>query len=175
MLKFLKSVKWGYLLIAFFAALFGVLLVMFHNMLHYVALTVGVCTVLFAIVLAIVKAVIALIAGVVTIVGYRDAGTTVADVLCLVMLVDGSLKLGTTVESIRNRFFGRWVMLVLALTVIVASFLLTKNQPEKLGLYLGLVMLVDAVANLLTTVFAARNEKRIRESIRKELTAGDQE
>ncbi|MBR2987641.1 MAG: hypothetical protein IKC63_06440 [Clostridia bacterium] len=183
MLKLIRSIKWGYLLIALFAALFGVLLVILHDMLHYVALTVGCCLILFSVVLGIQKAVsrdrgfkfgcgivmavMALISGVVTVVFYQNAGMIVADVLCLVMLVDGSLKLGTAIESIRNRFFGRWVMLVLSLLVIVSSFLLTKTQPEDLGIYLGIVMLTDALINALTTVFAARNEKRVKENILK--------
>lgn len=181
MIRKLKAVKWGYLVIAAVSLLFGVLLVTFSNTLHYVALTVGCCLILlsiglmiklavmkrrgFAFGLGIVMAVMALICGVVTVVLHQEAGKTVADVLCLVMLVDGSLKLSTAVEAIRNRFFGRWVILVLSLFVIVASFLLTKNQPEALGIYLGVIMLVDALTNAFTTVFAARNEKRLREII----------
>ena len=112
--------------------------------------------------------IIAIACGVVTMVFHEGAAFVIANIFCLLLIVDGSFKLQTSILSKRHNVVFWWIMLVLSLLIIVPAFLVTKfasATPESLAIWVGIIMLVDGISNILSTVFTAVNDKREEEYI----------
>lgn len=184
MLEKLKSVRWGYILLGLLVAGVGILFLCFNNSLTVLSLIMGIIMTLYGIVygvftlakrersvsfaLKIVISIISIACGVVTMVFHEGAAFVIANIFCLLLIVDGSFKLQTSILSKRHNVVFWWIMLILSLLIIVPAFLVTKfasATPESLAIWAGLIMIVDGLANILSTVFTAVNDKREEEYI----------
>ena len=188
MLEKLKSVRWGYVLLGVLIIAIGVLFLCFNNSLTVLSLTMGIIMTLYGIVygvfalarrersvgfaMKIVISVISIACGVVTMVFHKEAAFVIANIFCLLLIVDGSFKLQTSILSKRHNLIFWWIMLAMSLLIIIPAFLVTKYasaSPETLAIWVGLIMLVDGLSNILSTIFTAINDKREKEYIASEL------
>lgn len=188
MLEKLKSFGWGYILIAILLSIVGISFVAFGNMLATLAVVIGIVLIIFGIVFGVLTltrdsrgpifalkvtfAVLAIVAGTVTAVLNDAAITVIADVLCLFLIVDGSFKLTTSITSKKYSVFGWWLMLVISVSTIISSFIVTKLMTAAadrtaLTVILGVIIIVDAVGNLISPFLIAgarAKEEMTRES-----------
>ena len=187
MLKKLKSFKWGYVLIFLVLAAIGVLCIVFPETLKIVCITAGIILALYAAVLftltlvrrerqagfavKIVISGISLAAGIVMAILNQKAVGVLTSLLGLYMVIDGSFKLQTTVLSKRYKVAAWWIMLALAIIVITGGFISLKWTPTEdnaawTSRILGVTLIVDGIANLLTPIFAPAYEKKMIEEIK---------
>lgn len=176
MLGKLKSFGWGYILIAILLSLVGISFIAFGNMLETLAIIIGIVLIIFGIVfgvltltrdarggifaLKVIFSVLAIVAGTVTAVLNDGAITVIADVLCLFLIVDGSFKLTTSISSKKYSVFGWWFMLMVSVSTILSAFIVTKLMTAEgdraaLTVVLGIIILIDAVGNLVSPFFMA--------------------
>lgn len=174
MFQKLKSFPWGYLLFAVLLGCIGGCFLGFcdKELLPTGVLVIGIALTVFAIVYGVVSlslrgrgvnfffrmafAILALLGGVITIIFYNVAVEVVITVIGLLLVIDGSFKLQTTVHLKHYRSFFWWVMLAVSLVPILGGFFLTKfyatasADAKTLSVFLGLTIVVDAVGNLLS-------------------------
>lgn len=176
-----KKFPWGYILIGLLLLLVGISFIAFSSadMLSILAIVIGIITAIFGIaygaltlanhdrgvkfVFRIVISVACIIAGLVAIIVRNDAVSAIVNVVCILLLVDGSFKLQTAIISRRYRAAGWWIMLVLSITVIITAFLMTKYGLEDKSLtsiLLGLIIIGDGVSNIVASFFSYANETR---------------
>lgn len=178
MLEKIKSVKWGYILIGLLLGAVGVCFISFNNSLEVLALTVGIILTVFGIVFGtltianktrsfsfavkIVFAVICLVCGIITMIFSSQSVPYLTAIFSLLLIIDGSFKLNTAAMAKRFSVGGWWIMMTVSVLVILSAFLLTEYkftvENELLTQLLGIVITVDAVANLFSTVWVAKYE-----------------
>ena len=172
MLEKLKKFDWGYILISLTLAAIGVCLIAMNNALKAMAITMG-CIVIvggivfgvlaivdkrrsFAFAFKIFFAVACLVAGVLTLIFNEGAADLIIAALALVLIIDASFKLNTTVMSKRYLLPMWWVQLALSIAVIVISFIMIKFTPDRLSVssvMLGISFIIDAIANATSPIF----------------------
>jgi len=199
MLNKLKNFKWGYILLTVLIAASGVCFIAFHETLSTIALIMGIILTIFAIVFAVITiadkrrgavfafkiafSVIALSCGILTIAVHKsDAVEWLVAIFGLLLIIDGSFKLHTSAMSKRYRSVGWWLVLVPAVLVIVGGFFtiryqLTGSTEEELleqqtliSVVMGITMIVDAFANLLSAFFVSSYEKKMKNQLIQEYT-----
>lgn len=184
MLKAIKNFKWGYILITLVLAAVGICLITMSDALVTLAITIGCLLAASGIVIAIfamvdkhrgvgfamkiVLASLCLIGGIVTAIFNSASIEIIVSVFSLLLIIDASFKLNTTVMSKRCSLTLWWVMLALSVLIISASFIMIKYTPEKINvtsIILGVIFIVDSVSNFLNAFFVTAYEKRQREDI----------
>ena len=184
MLKAIKNFKWGYILITLVLAAVGICLITMSDALVTLAITIGCLLAASGIVIAIFAMVdkhrgvgfamkiflasLCLIGGIVTAIFNSASIEIIVSVFSLLLIIDASFKLNTTVMSKRYSLTLWWVMLALSVLIISASFIMIKYTPEKINvtsLILGVIFIVDSVSNFLNAFFVTAYEKRQREDI----------
>ena len=186
MLEKIKKFGWGYILIAVFLIAVGACFISFSNVLDILAISIGIILIVYSIIFGIATlarrgrgavfaikialTVIFLVAGTVTVIFGDSAVTVIADIFCLLLILDGAFKLQTSIFSKRYSVRAWWILPIFSVTVIVTSFILTKIQfsAEKrdiLSILLGIVIITDGISNLISAFFHYLNEKKLRESL----------
>lgn len=180
MFEKIKSVKWGYILIGLLLAAIGLCFLVFNNSLMVLALTIGIILTVFGIVFGTVTianktrgfsfavkmvfSVICLVCGIITMIFSQDelSVAVLTEIFSLLLIIDGSFKLNTSAMSKRFSVGGWWAMMAVSVLVIMSAFLLmefkSKFSSEVTTALLGIVIMVDAVANLFSTVWVAKYE-----------------
>ncbi|MBQ8689010.1 MAG: DUF308 domain-containing protein [Clostridia bacterium] len=178
MLKKLKSFKWGYMVITLGLIAVGVCLIAMSNALVALAITIGCLLAVSGIIFGIVTladknrgfafgfkiffAAIALIGGVVTAIFNEGTVEILVSIFSLLLIVDASFKLNTTVMSKRYSLPLWWVILAISVTVIASGFFMIKYPPENVtttSILLGIIFIIDAVSNFLSAFFLTEVEK----------------
>ncbi len=169
----LKSLAWGYFLFALLLCGLGTIFLVFckEQLLEKTVLVIGALLAVFAIVFAVLTlskktrgasfffrmtfSVLALIGGIVTMVMRQGAIDTVVTLIGLLLVIDGSFKLQTTVRM--KTFFNPiwWIMLVISVLSIGGGFFLTKyfdsaDSTTLLSVLLGLTLIIDGIGNLIS-------------------------
>ncbi len=172
MLKKLKSFDWGYTVISLTLALMGICLIAMNNALKALAITVGCIVIAGGIALGVLAltdkrrsigfafkiffAASCLVAGILTLIFNKGAAEIIIAVLALLLIIDASFKLNTTIMSKRYLLPLWWVELALAVATIMISFIMIKFTPENLStasVMMGIAFIIDAIANILSPFF----------------------
>ncbi len=174
MLERIKRFGWGYIAIAVLLIGIGISFVAFSDALIALAITVGITLTAFGIVYGVLTlaarersigfairitfAVLAIIAGVVVAVLKDSSVSVIVDIMCLLLIVDGSFKLNTAIKMKRFSTFGWWFMLTLSVAIIIASFAVTKlltadTAASTLTVVMGIIIIADGLANFLSPFF----------------------
>ena len=176
----LKKVHWAYLLFAVSLIGVGLCFIVFENALTSLAVVIGILVSIAAVLQAVsamadnnrqlkfyfrmTVAVLTLAAGVVTMIAQESAIQVLTSLFGLLLIIDGSFKLQTTIQSKRYRVAGWWVLLAVAVATILGGFFLTKFPPESqniLALLLGLVLIVDGIGNFFSLFYVTTYEHRM--------------
>ena len=184
MLKKIKDFGWGYLLLGVVLAAVGICFIAFGDTFNILAVSIGIILAVFGILFGVVTltglrrgvlfalkialAVICLVCGTVTAIVREPAISVITDVFCLLLIVDGSFKLQTSITSRRFRVFGWWLMLSLSVAVIVSAFILAKlsgDNTSATSVIIGIIITVDGIANVLTAFYRRANEGRLAEAL----------
>lgn len=173
MLKKLKNFGWGYILIGALLLAIGICFISIQDAYETLAIVTGAIMtvagigfgiytlmdkkrgVKFAIKLAI--AIAALICGIVTMFVKQNAVVVIANILCLLLIMDGSFKLQLSILSRRPTYYGWWIVTVLSVALIISSFLLCKftpSDPAALATFSGIVICADGILNILAAFFS---------------------
>lgn len=171
-----KTFSYGYLLFFLFDIAVAAAFFCFSvDSLDYLAIAIGVTVILFAAVFAVLTlaneargvsfffrilfAVIALLAGIAALIGREGAVDAIVAAFGLLLIVDASFKLQSTVLAKRFRSSLWWVLLILSLVLIAGGFSLIRFRIEDrtwLSYLLGALLVFDGVANLLTPFYLLR-------------------
>ena len=173
------SFKWGYLLIAITLSAIGICLISLHDMLKALAISIGIILIITGAAVAVVAiakrsrgfgfavrifyAAMLVIGGTVTAIFNGSAAEILIALLALMLIIDASFKLHTAAMSKRFSLPLWWINLSLALLVIAGSFVMIKFPPEGLAtasVILGIILIADAVANLLSAFYVSAYESR---------------
>lgn len=180
MLEKIKKFGWGYILLGVLLVAVGICFISFNNALNVLSVAIGIILLIFGILfgvitlvdprrgitfaLRIILAVICIICGTVCAIVQGAAVSVIADIFCLLLIVDGAFKLQTSINSKRYRIFGWWVMLGLAVAVIISAFLLAKLAPEDtatLTVIAGIIIVTDGISNFLSAFYCAGCDERV--------------
>lgn len=172
MLKKLKGFEWGYVIVSITLALMGICLLAMSNALKAMAITIGCIVIAGGIALGILAlvdkrrsigfafkiffAVSCLVAGILTLIFNNGAVEIIIAVLALLLIIDSSFKLNTTIMSKRYLLPLWWIELALAVATIIISFIMIKFTPENLAtasVIMGIAFIIDAIANILSPFF----------------------
>ena len=168
-----KTFSYGYLLFFLFDLAVAAAFFSFSaDSLDYLAIAIGVTVILFSAVFAVLTlsrekrgatfffrilfAVVALLAGVAALIGRESAIASIVAAFGLILIVDASFKLNSTVLAKRFRSSLWWVLLVIALLLIAGGFSLIRFRIEDrtwLAYLLGALLVLDGIANLLTPFY----------------------
>lgn len=186
MFKRIKEFKWGYILLSFMLVLSGLSFFIFKDAeaddpIKRIAVAIGVILLCYAVLLAVITlaargrgvkfafnmviSVATLIAGLSTIVNPEGAEIWIIAVFGLVMVMDGSFKLQTSILSKRYKMWLWWVMLVLAVSTVAGGFICIKEfglSVVDLSVVLGITLIVDGVSNFLSAFYISSYEKRMK-------------
>ena len=191
MLQKLKEFKWGYIILTILIAAAGVCFIAFRETLSTIALIMGILLTLVGVVfgiltiadkrrgvgfaLKIVFAVIALSCGIVTIIVHQgEAVEWLVALFGLLLVVDGSFKLQTSAMSKRYDSVAWWLVLIPAVLVIIGGFFSIRfqisggseeellKQQSAYSVVIGVTMIIDAIANLLSPFFISYYEKKMK-------------
>ena len=168
---------WGVLILGVLLIAIGVCFVAFRGLLTEMTYAIAIVMLVFGVgygsftlarfernlkfAMKIIVSVCAICCGVVTIIAVESAITVIANIFCLLMIVDGSFKLHTAIMSIRYKVFGWWFITVLAVAIIVCAFLVSKmglvndteNEIKTLHLALGFIIAADGIANVFAPIY----------------------
>ena len=177
MLEKIKNVKWGYLVIGMLLLAIGICFVSFNNSLSALAITVGVILAAFGAVFGVITisgkkrgfyfavkiifSVMCLAAGIITAIFTKNSIEILISLFSLLLIVDGSFKLNTSAMSKRYSVRGWWIMMIVAVLVIGSAFALVERTPENQTLstvLLGVIIIVDAVANIFSLFWVSKYE-----------------
>lgn len=181
--------SWGLLLFALLFIATGVCLVAFpEQALSKVILSIGIISVVFAIVTAtlalaarkydgtfflrLLGAICALFAGIFLLVKRNDdALGLLSAFIGLIIIVDGSFKLHTSVLSRRYKVPMWWIMLIWATVCVAGGFYVVKFLPSwaqnvrLVSIITGIVTILDGVQNFAAAFYSRSVEKRRKEEI----------
>ena len=173
MLKKIKDFGWGYILIGVLLIAIGSCFISIQDAYETLAIVTGAILsaagigfgihtlmdkkrgVKFAIKLTI--AIAALICGVVTMLVKQNAIEVIANILCLLIIVDGSFKLQLSILSRRPTYYGWWIVTTLSVAIIISAFLICKftpSNPATLATLSGIVIASDGLLNILSAFFS---------------------
>ena len=173
MLKKLKGFGWGYILIGLLLIAIGICFICIQDAYETLAIVTGAILsvagigfgiytlmdkgrgVKFALKLSV--AIAALICGVVTMCVKQNAIEVIANILCLLLIVDGSFKLQLSILSRRPTYYGWWIVTTLSTAIIISAFLLCKftpGDPAHLATLSGIVITSDGILNILSAFFS---------------------
>lgn len=172
MLKKLKGFERGYVIVSITLALMGICLLAMNNALKAMAITIGCIVIAGGIALGIFAlvdkrrsigfafkiffAASCLVAGILTLIFNNGAAEIIIAVLALLLIIDSSFKLNTTIMSKRYLLPLWWIELALAVATIIISFIMIKFTPENLAtasVIMGIAFIIDAIANILSPFF----------------------
>lgn len=168
-----KNFPYGYLLFFLFDIAVAAAFFCFSaDSLDFLAVAIGVTVILFSAVFAVLTlsgerrgatfffrilfSVVALLAGVAALIGRESAVASIVAAFGLILIIDASFKLNSTVLAKRFRSSLWWVLLVIALLLIAGGFSLIRFRIEDrtwLSYLLGALLVLDGVANLLTPFY----------------------
>ena len=192
MLKKLKGFEWGYVIVSITLALMGICLLAMNNALKALAITIGCIVIAGGIALGIFAlvdkrrsigfafkiffAVSCLVAGILTLIFNKGAAEIIIAVLALLLIIDSSFKLNTTIMSKRYLLPLWWVELALAVATIIISFIMIKFTPENLStasVMMGIAFIIDAISNIISPfciyVYRARQKSESLAEAKSEL------
>ncbi len=178
----LKNFRWGYIILFAILVAIGVLSFIFHDMLVYVVLAIGIIMALYGIgygiftiasknrgpvfAFRIAITVSSIVAGVITMIFCKSAIEILTSILGLFLIIDGAFKFQTTAMSKRYRSAIWWVLLVPAVLTIIGGFFIIKISPDGsdsnlkfISVLLGITTIIDGISNLLSAFFTERNDK----------------
>ena len=172
---------WGYLLIGLLLTVVGVAFMAFSNVMMTLAVIIGVALIAFGVVyiaiafsrqsrdfgfaVKLIVAIMCITAGIITIILREGAVLVMADIFCLLLIVDGSFKFQTAALSKRYKAFGWWIMLALSVITIASAFIVSKiKTPETetglITVIIGIIIIVDGIANFFTAFYEAYCERQ---------------
>ena len=118
----------------------------------------------------LIVCVLALICGVITIVAKATALEYIVGTVAILLIIDGSFKLHTAVESRAVKIPLWWVLVVLAILGFAGNAYLLKfynvDQSKWLVAVLGVMLILDGVLNLLTPIYLSVISRRQKEEIK---------
>ena len=176
MLEKIKNVKWGYVLLGILLGAAGICFTMFNDSLKILTMSIGVIVTVFGVMFGavtiasksrgpafafkILLALSCLAAGIVTMIFNKEAVDIIISLFSLLLIVDGSFKLNTSIMSKRYSVGGWWIMTAVSVAVIASAFILTRytSKIDNATLWLGIIILIDAAANLFSTVWVSKYE-----------------
>lgn len=177
-------IKWGYAILFIILSIIGVCLIALNQALVALAITIGcilasvgivlgVLTVAkrehgFSFAMRIIFSAVCLIAGVVVAVFNAGAVEIIISVSSLLLIIDASFKINTVAMCKRYSVSGWWLLLPFSVAIITTSFFLIKYTPESINaasVTLGIVFIVDALANLFSSFFNPAYERRMSVAI----------
>lgn len=183
----LGSYSWGILLFAILFIVSGICLISFsEEALPKIIIAISVFTIAFSIVYAVLTladkkrdvkfffrlsgAICALFCGIFLLVKRNDGAIELLTTFVgLMVIIDGSFKLHTTILSKRYKMATWWIMLVLSVSCIGGGLFLIKWPPidkvKVCSVIMGLIMIIDGVQNLISTFFNPEVDKRMRNEI----------
>ncbi len=183
----LGSYSWGILLFAILFIVSGICLISFsEEALPKIIIAISVFTIVFSIVYAVLTladkkrdvkfffrllgAICALFCGIFLLVKRNDGAIELLTTFVgLMVIIDGSFKLHTTILSKRYKMAAWWIMLVLSVACIGGGLFLIKWPPvdevKVCSVIMGLIMITDGVQNLISTFFNPEVDKRMRNEI----------
>ena len=163
---------WGYIFLGALLSLIGICFISFNNSLNTLAICCGVILIVFGVFsgaltlasrdrgllfgLKIALSVIFIICGTITAIVQTSAVEIIANVFCLLLIIDGSFKLQTAILSKRYRVVSWWIMLALSSVIIVCAFLLAKLSPDSSKVFsvlTGVIVFVDGAANIFSAFY----------------------
>ena len=183
----LGSYSWGILLFAILFIVSGICLISFsEEALPKIIIAISVFTIAFSIVYAVLTladkkrdvkfffrllgAICALFCGIFLLVKRNDGAIELLTTFVgLMVIIDGSFKLHTTILSKRYKMATWWIMLVLSISCIGGGLFLIKWPPidkvKVCSVIMGLIMIIDGVQNIISTFFNPEIDKRMRNEI----------
>lgn len=188
MLEKLKKSGFGYIIIGIMLIVIGVCFVAFNDSLKVLSISIGILLCVFAsvygtltivdttrglyFVLKIIFASIALICGVVTAIFNTLAIDIIVATFCLLLIIDASFKLNTAIIAKKVKISYWWVMLALSILIVGGAFFVLKYTPESAlttSVIIGVVLIIDGAANLLSFMYIPHLERRIKKIICREM------
>ena len=172
-----NSVKWGYIILGLIFIAIGACFIAFNNSLKYLAIAIGVILALFGAIFGtltianksrssgfavkIIFSIMCLVAGLVTAIFNEGTVDILIAVFTLLLIIDGSFKLNTAAMAKRYSVGGWWIMMIISFLIISSAFVLARYTPAdiaKATLLLGLIIEVDALANLASAIWVTKYE-----------------
>ena len=193
MFKRIKEFKWGYILLSAMLILSGLSFFVFKetegdNPVKRIAIAIGIILLVYAVLLAtatlaskkrgfkfavnMIVTVCALVSGLATLISPEVAEVWIVSVFGLLMTVDGSFKLQTSILSKRYKMWLWLVILVLSVTTIVGGFVCTNTfglGVDILSIVLGVTLMLDGVSNFLSAFYISSYEKRMKKEYADEI------
>ena len=178
-IKKIKEFKWGYIFLAVLTAAISVCLFVFNNdSLDTLAITIGATVTVSAVILAaltladkergfrfgikIALSVAMLICGISSMIARASVIDIIIGIFGLIIIIDGAFKFNTTALSKRTRAAFWYVLLALSATLIAGGYVTVRylHHDNAISVYiLGLLFLVDSIANFLSAFFLAHIDK----------------
>ena len=138
------SFPYGYLLIGLLAGCIGACFLTLNNVYTYLAIAMGVVMIVFSLVpfaqaildkkrgflfvFKLVFAILGIVAGIITLIVQEGAINVIANVLYLVMIIDGAYKVGAAIHSHKFYLIRFWVIAVLGSAILISAFLVSKIE-----------------------------------------------
>ncbi len=170
----LASYSWGVLLFAILFLAAGICLISFpENALPNTILTISIITMVFGVILMLLALLdkkrqgkffffllggaCTLFAGIYLLIKRNsDAIAILALFIGVVMMIDGSFKLHTAMQTKQYKNVVWWILFVLSILTIVGGLYLVKWPPENVkvcSVVMGLFMILDAIQNIFITFY----------------------
>ena len=184
MFKKLKTLGWGYVFLGLLLFSIGVCFIIFADSLKILAISIGAILTLFGLVFGFVAisekarnfrfamkialSVICISCGIITMIFSGGAISVLVAIFCLLLIVDGSFKLSAAAEARRYSLKDAWIMMAVSSVVIISAFITAMRlspTSASSSYILGAIVIVDAVANLISSVSAPRRERARDEEI----------
>ncbi len=170
----------GYILLAVMILAIGIFFIAFNNALMALVISIGISLALFgafygfinaarterSIVFAfkMAAAVICLVSGIIIVILNESASEYVAAIFALLLIVDGSFKINTSVTSRKYNVKLWWLMLIPAVPLVAGGFWVTKfplDNKEIMSVFLGILIIIDSIANVMSVFFVPKLEDNI--------------
>ena len=186
LVKKIKAINWGYLLLAVLIGGAGILILVFPNKtLDAVAITVGIVTLLlgavqairvlsdkkrgFKFAVGIIAASVTVIAGILCLVLHGKVKEFIPSLVCLFLVIDASFKLQTVVRARQFKSKACWALMVLSIVTITLSFITIRleggEDVKRILILFGLSLVADALGNLFSFFFVGVVERAERDKI----------
>lgn len=175
----IQKFGWGYILLAIVLVALGICFISFNNSFDVLAISFGVITTVSGIAwgvhtlakrerslkfaVKIIVCVALIVSGVITMISRKDAVNIMIDILSLLIIIDGSFKLQTSIKSKKYSVAFWWIMLTVAVAVIISAFLVVKitfSKPQNMSIIFGLVTILDGISNFCSAFFYTASENK---------------
>lgn len=183
-MKTIKRAKWAYLGVSVAIILLGIILIFWPRLSATVICIVGGiamivfgCVKLFgffskdrfqlAFQFDFAFGIFMILAGLVMLVHTEEVVEALPVLMGVMVLIDGSLKLQTSLEAKRFGMERWWGILALAVLTCICGMLLVLNPYEgaaALTIFLGITLIVDGVQNLCVVAYTVRILKQVKEN-----------